>query len=281
MALRSFCVVALLVAPVVANGWHHLAQGAQGRASLAQGAAQARASLAQAKGRASLAQGTQGRSALAAQEGATGQVPLSDFLALQGTTSMVFPGVADYFGCTGPAPGYPYFVSMDFLGLAAKVIPGLSTDVSGTVARQDVGAGLFRFTMNLHTTNALSFVVALAADLGNAPVLFGARVDQVLSGAVPVLGDCSMHVVWEQLGAQPVDLFAAFAAPAVGFRLLSGNFHGSAQGIILPAAVGYTGGYTGPGTMMVAQTGVFGKGNGNGALADAFPVETVVLLPAP
>lgn len=147
--------------------------------------------------------------ALSAQ---TTSVPISEFLHNQGQSSSFFPPAGDYVGwvaVTCPSGGlscwthlppgssgnvcFGNFVLVDYAGLADRAITDNGGASSGTfedgsVSERPVGDGSkVEVTVSLHTTNALTFVIAPTPPKGSncpggsdfdfscGPVLLGAR----------------------------------------------------------------------------------------------------------
>jgi hypothetical protein len=218
----------------------------------------------------------------AAAAGAS-QLPLSQFLSAQGTLGSGFlPPVPDYIGWTGRPPDYPHLGSMDYAGLAnASLVSrggaSVGTQISGSFLRRDIGGGKYEYEVDLHTTNAISFMHSFPfSNPSTDPLLFGARVNDILAGAAPALGDCHFRFVWRaNVGAFIPDAFALVTGGPFpdGFELKEISFRGTAAGA-LHAAAGVSEGT--PGTMVISQTGLF-QTSFQGATADGFPAEVVDL----
>jgi hypothetical protein len=215
---------------------------------------------------------------------ATTQRPLSDFLSMQGSTSMFTPPVPDQLGwAAAVSPTIYRFAVFDYAGLANAYLGGsLGTQISGSVIERPLRDGSAEVTVILHTVNALAWAtdldVAKSLDLqfnGN-DLLFGARAAGVGAGQTSALGDCHLQVVFlnSKPGADLPDLVCTnLGTCPSGFSQIFIAFSGSARGLLhAPAFPEGT-----PGLLSVTQTGLSLRGSGQGALGDGFPAERVEL----
>jgi hypothetical protein len=226
---------------------------------------------------------------LAQADGKTRQRPLSDFLSTQGSNNQFIPPVPDYLGWTAPAPGVKTpassyvggnSASCDYAGLANAWLvseggPDLGTTVSGSVTERTLDDGNVLVKVQLHTKNALVFGMRIEfpdfGDFFTDPLIFGARAQDVLTGAVPGIGECHASFAWKQPPGALVDFTYWWAQPAP-FELVSISFRASATGPLTELA-GY--GPTGtPGRLLISETG-FNRTPGGGATVDWFPAEFV------
>src|SRR5438093_2524310 len=164
---------------------------------------------------------TFGATALA--DGPARQLPLSDFLDTQGSTTIFNPPVPDYLGWSAPPPGVKTpaasyvggnSASCDYAGLAnewlmANGYPDLGTSFSGSVTERALSDGRILVQVELYTTNALTFGMRITApDFGNFatdPLIFGARAQDVLLGAIPGIGECHASFAWKQSPGPLID----------------------------------------------------------------------------
>jgi hypothetical protein len=227
-------------------------------------------------------------SAMAAAGGQARQRPLSDFLDAQGSQSVFIPPVPDYWGWTAPPPGVKTpaadyvggnSASCDYAGLANEWLlmnggPDLGTSFAGSVTERSQSDGRILVQVELHTVNALTFGTRIvAAPFGNFvtdPLIFGARAQEVLAGAVPGIGECHASFAWKQSPGALVDFNHAEGDP--NFEIVDLSFRANATGPLTSLA-GY--GPTGtPGRLIITQTG-FNRTPHRGATADWFPAEFV------
>ena len=235
-----------------------------------------------AAGLAALAFATTGYAA-----GQTTRLPLSDFLDTQGSQSIYIPPVPDYFGWVAPPPGVktpaPSYVggnsaSCDYAGLAnewlvANAGPDLGTSFTGSVTKRSLSDGRILVNVELHAINALTFGLRVTApdfgDFASDPLIFGARAQDVLTGATPGIGECHASFAWKQTPGPLVD----FNHPSdPNFEFVSLSFRANATGP-LTALAGFGPDGT-PGRLIISQTGIF-RTTYMGATADAFPAEFV------
>ena len=87
----------------------------------------------------------------------------------------------------------------DYAGLAnewliANGYPDLGTSFSGSVTERSLSDGRILVRVELHTTNAFTFGTRITAppfgDQATDPLIFGARPQDVLTGATPGIGEC-------------------------------------------------------------------------------------------
>jgi hypothetical protein len=209
------------------------------------------------------------------------QLPLSLFLSAQGTTNGYLPPVPDYIAWTGRPPDYPRLGSIDYAGLANNSLvaqggTSVGTQISGAFLRRLYG-GKYQYELDLYTTNAISFMLPNPSPppQSSAPLLFGARVQEILAGAAPALGDCHFRFVWRESkdGFIPDAFGLITGVLPPGFELVEISFRGTASGIV-HAAAGVNEGT--PGTMVISETGLF-QTQFQGATGDGFPAEVVDL----
>ena len=102
------------------------------------------------------------------------QRSLSEFLSAQGHTSQFEPPVPDYIGWIDTAPQAgcqaTTFTLVDYAGEAAGWLigqggPNLGTKVTGTVSERALSNGTADVTVQLHTTNALTWAITFGGFL--------------------------------------------------------------------------------------------------------------------
>jgi hypothetical protein len=223
-----------------------------------------------------------------------GQRPISDFLSRQGkfclqvgtdgnfdcsTSSYVgdsttggcflfIPPVANYTGWFDPKGAS---ASFDYAGLANSALGGqLGTLIDGSIDEIPQADGTAIVKVVLHAQNALAFAVQ-GFDF-NGPLLFGNRVAEVLAGAQPSVGSCTLNLVFRNgaPGAPLPDIedlfFCRFA------DLIFVSFVGQSAGVLANGQ---------PGSLEVTQTGLlhaYAQANPNSRVAlDAFPAEHILV----
>lgn len=217
--------------------------------------------------------------------------PLSDFLSTQGSQNIYIAPVPDYWGWVAPAPGVktpaPSYVggnsgSCDYAGLANHWLVftmgrpdlNLGTSFSGSVTERALGDGRILVQVELTTRNALTFGLRVTfpdfGDFATDPLIFGARAQDVLAGAIPGVGECHASFAWKQYPGPLVDFVHAWDQP--GFEIVNLSFRANASGPLTAlAGLGPAGT---PGRLIISQTG-FVRTTFKGATADAFPAEFV------
>jgi hypothetical protein len=210
--------------------------------------------------------------------------PIAEFVAAQGTFCVpdgaggcvVFvPPVANFVGFTDTVNDRA--ISVDYAGLANDALGGaLGTTFSGTVSERPLKDGRALIHVNLHTSNALAWVIpfdpaSTENQFGNNPLLFGARVPDVQAGAAPSLADSvfTIEFVSPAPGLPLPDLEQLLFAPETGQELRSVVFEATANGTFADGT---------PGKVHVIERGIFDNGF-HGAVGDGFPVETINLIP--
>ena len=128
--------------------------------------------------------------------------------------------------------------------------------------------------VELRTANALTFGMRITApdfgDFATDPLIFGARAQDVLLGAIPGIGQCHASFAWKQTPGPLLDFNHPFTDP--NFEFVSLSFRASAKGPLTAlAGLGPDGT---PGHLFITQTGIF-RTTFMGATADAFPAEYV------
>jgi hypothetical protein len=128
-----------------------------------------------------------------------GARPLSDFINAQGTTNIFIPPVPDYIGWCGEDTRPPIrFALVDYAGLAAKWRRRRQGSVTRYGGDRDVNErvlpdGRTQVTVNLSTTNALTWVVDCSGDFSTDPLLFGYRAQDLLANPSLQPGLSTVH----------------------------------------------------------------------------------------
>jgi hypothetical protein len=224
---------------------------------------------------------------VAVQQQAFGQAnqrPIEDFLAQQGQSG-------DFTPTTGDLVGWIdfdtlYFAWVDYAGLADEVVldGALGTSFNGKVTERPLKDGRTQVLVKLTTRNALAWafdVLDIDPDdefpFESTPLLFGARVQDVLAGATPALGSCTLQVKFihdQPINADLPDLVQLVNAPTEDQELLQLKFHTSVAGE-LREQFGVVDGT--PGRLNVSQNGLYNKPNPPVPDEPFFPVEKVVI----
>ena len=221
---------------------------------------------------------------------AAAQRPLSDFLSRQGHWVVAFdtsgnivcpsyygglgggflyvPPVANYVGWGDPNSGIG--MSIDYAGLADIALGGiLGTTIAGSVTERPTADGRAEVTVVLKVRNALTWAQS-GFDYDQGPLVFGARARDVLAGASPALGNCTLQAkfVNDWPGAPLPDLMELLNCRFPDLQGLS--MVGQATGKLPGGA---------PARLEVVQIGlltVYQTADSNSRVAlDAFPAERI------
>src|SRR5262249_1233267 len=105
---------------------------------------------------------------------------------------------------------------------------------------------------------------------GENELLFGARVNDVLAGATPALGDCKLDLEFTNSapGLPIPDFEQLLFAPEAGQAVNSVVFEGTANGTFANGSTG---------RVHVIERGILDNGF-HGAVADGFPAEFITLI---
>ena len=223
------------------------------------------------------------------------QRPISDFLSRQGKFCVQFdasgnldcaashyasdttgggcvlfvPPVANYTGWSSPEG--PTSAAFDYAGLADVALGGrLGTTVDGSIHEIPQSDGSAIVKVVLQTRNAMAFAVA-GFDF-NGPLLFGNRVAEILGGATPSVGSCTLTVTFHNSapGADLPDLGDLLSCRFADLIFIS--FVGQSDGLL---ANGHSG------RLEVTQKGllhVYAHANPNSRVGlDAFPAEHILI----
>lgn len=224
-----------------------------------------------------------------------GQRPISDFPSRQGQWSLhldaggnvdcaasMYDGGSSGFLFEPPIPNFIDWTEpqnntsavFDYAGLVNAAAGGtLGTTISGSINEVVHADGTVTDYILLNTTHALAWATTGASGLGTE--LFGHKALEVLAGATPSFGSCTLKLVINGPAArQPLPDFFQMYNGCGPWSFVSVYFVGSAAGT-LPDG--------GAGQMQVAQTGLIataGTANSNSRVAlDAFPVEHIIIQP--
>jgi hypothetical protein len=214
---------------------------------------------------------------------ATTHRPISEFVQAQGTfcvddgaggCAIFVPPVANFIAFTDTV--HDLGISVDYAGLSEDPLGDtLGTSFSGTISERTLKDGSVIITVHLQTTNALTYVIPFdptspANQFGENPLLFGARVSDVLAGATPALADSKLDLEFTNAapGLPIPDFEQLLFAPGPGQQLLSVVFEATANGTFADGT---------PGKVHVIERGIFDNGF-HGAVADGFPAEFINLI---
>lgn len=174
-----------------------------------------------------------------------GMRTIGEFLARQGTYC-VDDGMG---GCMQYAPPVANYMAwydrsqdrsivVDYAGLANTWLEAasgfkrsLGTQVTGTINENPMEDGRALVTVDLHTTNAMSFMVQ-GPQLANAPI-FGSTPQQLLDESHrATVGDAHIHLVFvnNAVGAPLPDLVQLVMAPQPGQQLVDMRIHYDGNG---------------------------------------------------
>jgi hypothetical protein len=176
----------------------------------------------------------------------TTTLPIADFVAAQGHTSIFIPPVPDYLGwgqglctsrglsCMAQPPDYNGLcygdlALVDYAGVADRFIIQNGGQSSGTVwdgsvLVRPISNNRVEITVSLHTKNALTFVIApwklipgtscmapSDADFAAGPLVLGARANTLPPLAQRALGESFFHIIFRNPAGAPlpdlIDLF--------------------------------------------------------------------------
>jgi hypothetical protein len=212
---------------------------------------------------------------------ATTSRPIQEFVSAQGTYDAGFlfvPPDKNYVGWTDPK--HNLGLTMDYAGLSDQSLGGtLGTTFSGSVSetRQADGTAIVRVL--LVTSNALTFAMPPSPaptgnPFGDNPLVFGTRTTDVLSGATPALGNCTLKVSFTEAHAGdplPDLMVFLFGDTAPGQNLLSIGFQGTAAGTFADGSAGIA---------KVSEVGLLNTNPDHppGVNHDAFPAENITLV---
>ena len=197
---------------------------------------------------------------------------IQDFVNAQGTDGfpLFVPPVKNYLGASDPARGRG--ISVDYAGLANQYLKtqgiDLGTTTSGSVAEQRRSDGSGSVHVVLQTRNAMTFAFDLASgDFAMAPLSFGARATDVVSGATPALASSTLTLDFTEAHVgdpMPDLLHLLFTTDRVKSLTLQGSATGTlADGTPARATV----------TQAALLTNPALPGDGG------FPVENILLQP--
>jgi hypothetical protein len=208
--------------------------------------------------------------------------PIEDFVLTQGTFCFDFgsgchlfvPPVQNFIGWSDPT--HCVLASFDYAGLADAWITDatagaitFNTTFDGSVVERPLPDGRALLHVTLRTRNALAWAVENCAGSFNVPLIYGARVTDVMLGAQPVLGDIHMTLTLTNTApGDPIpDLIQLLVVPATGQELL-------AVSVVASAGEPFASG--GSGQLQTVQRGLFFTPSGSPNW-DLFPAERITL----
>jgi hypothetical protein len=218
--------------------------------------------------------------------------PIEDFVGAQGTFCfddgaggclLFVPPIANFVGASDPAQDR--CASVDYAGLADEWLvdqdhAGLGTTTSGVVLERPLRDGRVEVKVNLHTRDALTWVIQ-GCDFAGGDLLFGARAPDVAEGAEPALCDSFLQSVFYntlggyQPGEEPLpDLLQLILDPEVGQELRAVSLVCNATGE-LRTAFGVPDGT--PGRADIVEIANFRTPARGKGVAGGFPVERIDL----
>jgi hypothetical protein len=183
------------------------------------------------------------------------------------------PPIPNYLGWGNIVPGTAHgpgtfgtidvAASVDYAGVANKWITdnggaSLGTSWTGTITEQALADGRADVNVQLHTTNALTWVIqctSTGCDFANGTLLFGARTPQVrIQPQLAALGSSNfvIHFINTAPGAQLPDVLQLLVAPEPGQQLENYAFNARADGALASGRAGH---------VTVAQTGNAARSN--------------------
>ena len=208
---------------------------------------------------------------------------IDEFVAAQGTFCvddgaggcvLFVPPVANFVGFTDTVNFLG--ASVDYAGLADDALGGaLGTTFSGTVTERVLKDGRALIKVDLRTDNANTWIIpfdptSTANQFGENELIFGARVTDIIDGAVPALGTSRLVLEFTNAasGLPLPDFEQLLFAPEPGQELRSVHFDAKANGTFADGATG---------KVHVIERGIFDNGF-HGAVGDGFPVELINLI---
>jgi hypothetical protein len=184
---------------------------------------------------------------------------------------LFLPPAANYTGWSDPNTSVS--ASFDYAGLADAALGGsLGTTVDGSIDEIPQNDGSAVVHVVLRARNAMTFAVQ-GFDF-NGPLLFGHRVAEILAGAQPSLGSCTLTLVFRNSapGAELPDVEELLICRFADVIFMS--FVGNSNGILASGD---------PGRLEVTQEGLlraYAHANANSRVAfDAFPAEHIIIRP--
>jgi hypothetical protein len=220
---------------------------------------------------------------------------IADFISHQGTTSIFnteVPGLPDNVGwTTATSVSDGRFALVDYSGKDVEFLSShyginLGTTESGTVTSHVLADGRVEWNVELDTDNALAWACPSNPanppnfNSSSTPLLFGYRAQDLIAhpGLTPALAHSHLQVVVDEPAGAPLpDLVNAFILGNTipGEKIVSVDFRAEAKGVVHDP--------TGhqpdqQGTLVVSQTGVLQRGNGNFVGDFGFSAEVVSIL---
>jgi len=200
------------------------------------------------------------------------QRPIEDFLVNQGT---YFPQ-GYYVSWLDPRPTGPAnWAWIDYAGLDnLKIIeagwPFLGTIVWGTVNERSLPDGRAEVEVVVHARNALACAFHSPDFMNLGDLVFGHPVEDVLLGAEPTLGNCTLKVRFINTApaASLPDLFHLLLSPDPGMETISIYFVGQANGLMVDGSCGH---------LEITQVGLMAASPPKPPMFDSWPVEHILL----
>jgi hypothetical protein len=206
------------------------------------------------------------------------QRPISDFISQQGTFCipdggggcfLFVPLVPNYVGWGDPTKNL--FALIDYAGVAARYIVeqsggviNLGTQTTGTIIERTLPSGKAEVSVNLRTTNALSWVIPIDfnnPDFSVAPI-FGSKAAEVLRSNTAALATVELRVTFinSAPGAPLPDLIQViFNLTPQDTALFNYAFQATARGLLCDGSAA---------TLTVSQTGNVSRSNVQAAIVN-------------
>ena len=173
------------------------------------------------------------------------------------------------------AKGLANWAFIDYAGvdnskLVEAGLPSLGTIVWGTVNERPLPDGRAEVEVVLHARNALAWAFHSPDLFSLGDLLFGNLVEDVLLGAEPNLGDCTIKVRFINTapGAPLPDLFQLSWGPEPGMELISIYFVGQADGLMADGSHGH---------LEITQIGLMTASPPKPPMFDSWPAEHIQL----
>jgi hypothetical protein len=225
-------------------------------------------------------------------------LPISAFLSQQGHDMAFTPPVPDENAWTDSVfdPGVDnnssLFLLADYTGQTAQYLsqhggPNLNTQVTGFVTETPIGStGLMEVSVNLETTNALTWIANISTDPVNvAPLEVGYRAADLVAhpNLTPALSTCSLQLTFQEAVGAPLpdvprlnENYALYAPPGFAFEVFDFQCWGTGP----LAATNDVGGAAGqPALFYTSQVANLSEPGLAGTYPDAFWQEPIDIVP--
>jgi hypothetical protein len=175
------------------------------------------------------------------------QRSFDEFMAAQGTFCWpdgeggcfdFEPPMKNFFGWTDPDVNFNAL--FEYLGNADAYLQeqsngeiSLDTEITGRVSERPLADGRALLNIKIKAENILAWVTQIE-DYYLDPLVFGSRVDEVLSGAPPAIGDfhLTMKVIVPEQNAPLPDIFGLYFFPEPGAEVVHVTVSAQASGVL-------------------------------------------------